>query len=342
MPSLASATAAAIGSRAAACLMTTMTWLALGMTLAVASAAGQPVRAERMPAIAGPDGFGVAYESPASGQCESEVVLAPRPWLPALVPANPWLATRPATEPRLPAGLRIARTEDEGWRLQYRVVPGDTLGALARRFRVPAADLAAANGIARPWRLVAGRWLSVPSPLDRVSAERLARLPDAIRSNGHRLVLIAHFERWASAYALPPELLQAVAWVESRWQANALSAKGAMGIGQLMPDTVDFVCGVLLRGPCDPWHPEDNIRMSARFLRYLLEETGNLEDALAAYYQGLGALRAHGRYPTADPYVASVLAALALFGPGPPGEPALAPRARASLGAIESGGGDPG
>ena len=64
-----------------------------------------------------------------------------------------------------------------------------------------------------------------------------------------------------------------------------------------------------------PWLPEENIRMSARFLRYLLEQTDSLEDALAAYYQGLGALRAHGRYAVAEPYVAAVLNARPLFAP---------------------------
>ena len=41
----------------------------------------------------------------------------------------------------------------------------------------------------------------------------------------------------ASAYALDPKLVEAVAWRESRFHAGALSAKGAIGVMQLMPGT---------------------------------------------------------------------------------------------------------
>ncbi len=291
--------------------------MAIAMLIA-GTLAGPPAAAE--PVLLGetPVELQLALETPASGECRPDVALAPPPWLPALVvPANPWLAARPATEPGIPAGLRLARSPvGSRWHLQYRVARGDTLGRIAARFHLPADDLAAANGIlSASRRLVAGQWLRIPSPLDDLDPERYARLPETIRSATHRLLLIAHFERWAAAYGLPVDLLQAVAWVESRWQANALSDKGAMGIGQLTPETVDFVCRVLLRRACDPWQPEENIRMSARFLRYLLEQTDSLEDALAAYYQGLGALRAHGRYAVAEPYVAAVLNARTLFAP---------------------------
>ena len=286
--------------------------------------------------VPGPDadtcaGPVLVFETPASGECNAEVALAPPPWVPDLVPpANPWLARRPAQEPRLDPGLRVVRAGAAGgWQLQYRVGRGESLGAIAARFRARVTDLLATNGLRSPRHLVAGRWLHIPSPLDAVHPERYARLPESIRAQAHRLLLIAHFERWAAEYELPPDLLEAVAWVESRWQANALSNKGAMGIGQLTADTVDFVSAALLRRPCDPWVPEDNIRMSARFLRYLLGETNDLADALAAYYQGLGALRAHGRYAVAEPYVDAVLAARALFVQPAPDESAAPPPASA-------------
>jgi hypothetical protein len=48
----------------------------------------------------------------------------------------------------------------------------------------------------------------------------------------------AQFVRqYAAHYRVPPELLAALIDVESRWNARALSSKGAMGLMQLMPET---------------------------------------------------------------------------------------------------------
>src|SRR5258706_46631 len=54
---------------------------------------------------------------------------------------------------------------------------------------------------------------------------------------------------------------------------------------------------------------DDNIRMSARFLRYLLRATGgSVTNTLAAYYQGLRGIRSGPIRPEAIIYVATVLA----------------------------------
>jgi soluble lytic murein transglycosylase-like protein len=83
-----------------------------------------------------------------------------------------------------------------------------------------------------------------------------------------------------------------------------------------MPDTVHFVSKRLLGRELDPWTPEQNIQMSARFLRYLMDETDDVRDALAAYYQGLGALRARGVDGATEPYVNNVLTARRYFESG--------------------------
>lgn len=44
----------------------------------------------------------------------------------------------------------------------YTVAPGDTLFSIGQRFGVAVASLAAANGIAHPWRIVAGQRLVIP------------------------------------------------------------------------------------------------------------------------------------------------------------------------------------
>ena len=49
--------------------------------------------------------------------------------------------------------------------------------------------------------------------------------------------------------------------------------------------------------------------MEARYLRYLLEETGgNTDQALASYYQGLGSVRSRGWNDDTKQYVANITA----------------------------------
>ena len=67
----------------------------------------------------------------------------------------------------------------------------------------------------------------------------------------------------------------ALAWQESGWQRNKVSSTRAVGVMQLMPDTVEFVSVQLLgTKPLDPRDPIANIRMGTRFLRYLLDSNG--------------------------------------------------------------------
>src|SRR5262249_6262594 len=146
--------------------------------------------------------------------------------------------------------------------------PGDTLTAIARRTGVTVSALVRANHLANPNRIVAGRRLKVPASSPPRS---LRRMPPKLRQFPERQVLAPRFDHWAKAYGVPPDLLKATTWVESGWQNNVVSPVGARGIGQLMPDTVSFVSKRLLHTRLNPAKPDDNIRMSARFLRYLLD-----------------------------------------------------------------------
>jgi soluble lytic murein transglycosylase-like protein len=227
-------------------------------------------------------------------------------------------------------GLRDVRHIEAGWTLNlpsasttrrgttYVVGSGDTLERIGRRFGATTSALASANNLPPPFVVRLGQRLTIPpsstavvatAPAARSTGER--RLPAGLQSRPERLALMPHFDKWARAYGVPADLLKATAWVESGWQSRKVSWTGAVGIGQLMPDTVAFVSSVLLRSPSalDVRTPEHNIRMSARFLRYLLDQTGGRADqALAAYYQGLRSVRERGVLPETRQYVATVLA----------------------------------
>ncbi|MCA1844002.1 MAG: lytic transglycosylase domain-containing protein, partial [Actinobacteria bacterium] len=117
--------------------------------------------------------------------------------------------------------------------------------------------------------------------------------------------------RYAQENGLPADLVMAIAWVESSWRPTVVSNVGAVGVMQLMPDTVDFVSKKLLglSSDLDPKNATSNIRMGTKFLRHLLDQNhGNVRQALIAYNQGITSLRAQGSYAAADAYADRVLA----------------------------------
>ena len=94
---------------------------------------------------------------------------------------------------------------------------------------------------------------------------------------------------------LDPRLVVAVIAVESGFDPKAVSSKGAMGLGQLMPQTA---AGMGVRNPFDPI---DNLSASIRLIRGHLEKfEGNPQQlalALACYNAGSGAVRKFGGVP---------------------------------------------
>lgn len=115
----------------------------------------------------------------------------------------------------------------------------------------------------------------------------------------------------AAAANLSPTLLSALVWQESRWNPQALSPKGAMGLAQLMPGTARDL-GV------NPADPVQNLTGGARYLRSLLDQfDGNVEKALAAYNAGPARVRSAGGVPAiaeTRAYVASIVRRISFSG----------------------------
>ena len=104
-------------------------------------------------------------------------------------------------------------------------------------------------------------------------------------------VYAAMLQRAADAYALSPDLLDALARQESGYDQQAVSAKGAIGIMQLMPATARAL-------HVDPHDPAQNIMGGAALLRQELDAFGGrLDLALAAYNAGQGAVVKYGGIP---------------------------------------------
>lgn len=101
--------------------------------------------------------------------------------------------------------------------------------------------------------------------------------------------------RAAAEHDLDPSLVKSVMLVESGFNPRAVSRKGARGLMQLMPATAR------LYGVADVFDAEQNIRGGARYLTYLLNlYSGDLEQTLAAYNAGEGAVQKYGGVPPYD------------------------------------------
>lgn len=86
---------------------------------------------------------------------------------------------------------------------------------------------------------------------------------------------------YADHYGVPPEFIAALIDVESRWNADAVSDKGAMGLMQLMPDTARRY------GASHPFNVEENVAAGTRYVTVLMWEFhGDLRLVAAAYYAG--------------------------------------------------------
>jgi hypothetical protein len=91
----------------------------------------------------------------------------------------------------------------------------------------------------------------------------------------------------AADNGLPVELFTRLIWQESRFNPNAISPKGALGIAQFMPRTASG------RGLADPFEPLTALSESASYLRELRTTfRGNLGLATAAYNAGPGRVEA--------------------------------------------------
>lgn len=88
---------------------------------------------------------------------------------------------------------------------------------------------------------------------------------------------------------LEPDLICAVITVETRWNPEAVSFAGAMGLMQMLPTTARNIAeknGVRVDSPADVlFDPLDNTRLGCLYLGYLISKYG-LEAGLAGYNAG--------------------------------------------------------
>jgi soluble lytic murein transglycosylase-like protein len=99
-------------------------------------------------------------------------------------------------------------------------------------------------------------------------------------------------KRTATRLQVDPQLVHAIIKVESEYNPNAVSNKGAMGLMQLVPATARRF------GVENPFDPRENIEGGVSYLKYLLDHfAGDLKLSLAAYNAGEHSVELYGGIP---------------------------------------------
>jgi transglycosylase-like protein with SLT domain len=162
------------------------------------------------------------------------------------------------------------------------------------------------------WSSVAHCWKPVPHAHVQAAQSAAAEVNDyfgnstSVRNSSSRSGFTqkdidAAIQKAATRHNVDPNLVRALVKVESNFNPNAVSRKGAMGLMQLMPQTARQLN---LKNPFDP---QQNVDAGVRHLKQLLETYGgDVKLSLAAYNAGSGAVaRSRGipRYAETQNYV---------------------------------------
>ncbi len=216
--------------------------------------------------------------------------------------------------------------------------PGDTATGLAVRFHAWTAELISHNHLGSTAGLRVGQRIEIPvvraavrKDRSRARPNRTARTEPARRTEPRtaprtrqrsrpqvRRQLAptarpgrAHVRRvivrTARRHGVDPQLALAVSWQESGWQMHRTSSANAIGAMQVLPATgawMSLYAGRSLRLR----HTRDNVLAGVLLLGVLDDQTRSRRRQVAAYYQGLGAVREHGLYDETRRYVRNVRA----------------------------------
>lgn len=152
----------------------------------------------------------------------------------------------------------------------------------------------------------------VPYRQDAAPTVRAKRPSPPARLQKTRAQAIPLIRQIAEEQGIDPVLVTAVVEVESGFNFNATSPKGAIGAMQLLPRTAASY------GATDVRDPQQNLAAGIRYLKDLLAAyNGNLPLALAAYNSGQGNIqRHHQRIPPFSEtmlYVPQVLAKMEAY-----------------------------
>jgi hypothetical protein len=209
----------------------------------------------------------------------------------------------PQTEPGIPDAAMISKARSMGWEIQGRTavaLRGATLSGFAQAITGDPNDYKLLDFKRDPRTLQIGETVDITRLLEKVAGTR-AKAPTGLHvvpgppSKNTTEWLETLAEKAAMKHKVPPAILKGLIQQESQWNVAARSAKGAVGLTQIMPDTARKDLGLRVDVQVDErLDPAKNTDAGARYLRWLYERMDEgktqLERwrlALAAYNWGL-------------------------------------------------------
>lgn len=171
-------------------------------------------------------------------------------------------------------------------------------------------------------------------PVDVIARDASVFIPVEIKPvSAARAEVDLIVDQTAASHGVDPILVRSVLQVESNYNANAVSPKGAMGLMQLMPATAREL------GVVNAFDARQNIEGGVKFLRYLKTKFSDDRLVLAAYNAGEAAVKKHGWIPPYPETIDYVYKVGKKYGdtkrqqqPGPAAQPVEKPQPRVQQG----------